>query len=355
MEKKVVIITTGGTIASVRDDKGMLVSGKLSGQQLMDICQLPNDIEITIIDLFQLPSMHININKMEEIQQAIIKELEDESVTGIVVTHGTDSLEETAYFLDLTIADSRPIVVTGSQKSPSEVGSDTFSNLKNAISVALDSSLIGVGTVAVFNERIYSAKYVKKVHSSNLQGFDAIGHGYLGIIDNDVVNLYQKPVSRDTYKLNNPLERVDIIKCYAGADGYLIDALCLGGTKGIILEGAGRGQVSPQMMNSIEKAVKEHSISVVVTTSTEEGNVYPSYNYEGSTYDLMQRGVFLGGDYDSKKARIKLSVLLSSESDITKGFERWSKWLQGINLYSLERLDVHIVVVGWKRSRREEI
>lgn len=322
MKKKVVIITTGGTIASVRDDKGMLVSGKLSGQQLMEICQLPNDIEIAIIDLFQLPSMHININKMEEIQQAIIKELEDDSITGVVVTHGTDSLEETAYFLDLTIDDARPIVVTGSQKSPSEVGSDTFSNLKNSISVALESSLIGVGTVVVFNERIYSAKYVKKVHSSNLQGFDAIGHGYLGIIDNDVVNLYQKPVKRDTYKLTKPLDRVDIIKCYAGADGYILDCLCKNGTKGIVLEGAGRGQVSPQMVDSIERAIKDYSVSIVLTTSTEEGNVYPSYNYDGSAYDLMQRGVVLGGDYNSKKARIKLSVLLASEADITKGFER---------------------------------
>ena len=322
MKKKVVIITTGGTIASVRDDKGMLVSGKLSGQQLMDICQLPNDIEIAIVDLFQLPSMHININKMEEIQQAILKELADESVAGIVVTHGTDSLEETSYFLDLTIDDNRPVVVTGSQKSPSEVGSDTFSNLKNAISVALDSSLIGVGTVVVFNERIYSAKYVKKVHSSNLQGFDAIGHGYLGIIDNDVVNLYQKPVNRDKYKLSKPLERVDIIKCYAGADGYLLDCLCEIGAKGVVLEGAGRGQVSPQMVHSIEKAVNEYGVSIVLTTSTEEGNVYPTYNYEGSAYDLMQRGVVLGGDYDSKKARIKLAVLLASDEDIKSGFER---------------------------------
>jgi len=322
MRKKVVIITTGGTIASTKDENGMLISGQLNGNELAEICQLPSNIEIIILDVFQLPSMHINISRMQEIKNVIMHTLNDKSVDGIVVTHGTDSLEETAYFLDLTINDSRPIVVTGSQKSPQEVGTDVFSNLKNSISVALNESLIGVGAVVVFNERIYSAKYIKKVHASNLQGFDSLGHGYLGIIDNDVVSLYQKPITRESYSLINPLEKVDIVKCYAGADGYLIDALCLGGVKGVVLEGAGRGQVSPEMVASIEKAIDNYSMTIVLTTSTEEGQVHPSYNYKGSAYNLVNLGVILGGDYDSKKARIKLAVLLSSNTDVKKGFEK---------------------------------
>ena len=317
-----VIITTGGTIASTKDENGMLISGQLNGNELAEICQLPSNIEIIILDVFQLPSMHINISRMQEIKNVIMHTLNDKSVDGIVVTHGTDSLEETAYFLDLTINDSRPIVVTGSQKSPQEVGTDVFSNLKNSISVALNESLIGVGAVVVFNERIYSAKYIKKVHASNLQGFDSLGHGYLGIIDNDVVSLYQKPITRESYSLINPLEKVDIVKCYAGADGYLIDALCLGGVKGVVLEGAGRGQVSPEMVASIEKAIDNYSMTIVLTTSTEEGQVHPSYNYKGSAYNLVNLGVILGGDYDSKKARIKLAVLLSSNTDVKKGFEK---------------------------------
>ncbi|WP_019415232.1 asparaginase [Paenisporosarcina sp. TG20] len=311
MKKKVILITTGGTIASKENSKGLLSSGALSGKELADLCQLPKDIEIKIVDVFQLPSMHIDNDNMLLIRQAILNELEDESVNGVVVTHGTDSLEETAYFLDLTIDHKLPIVVTGSQRSPAEVGTDVFSNLRNSFYVAIEETLHHVGTVVVFNERIYTAKYVKKVHASNLQGFDSFGHGYLGIIDNDVVSIYQKPINRETFKLKSPLPRVDIIKCYAGADGYLIDMLVLQGTSGIILEGVGRGQVSPQMVTAIDGAI-EAGIKVVVTTSAEEGKVHPSYSYKGSADDLLQRGVILGEDYDSKKARLRLIVQLAS-------------------------------------------
>lgn len=315
MNKKVSLITTGGTIASKEISKGLLKSGAISGRELAALCQLPEEIEVNVIDVFQLPSMHIGFDEMKIIKQAIDKEMQDDSVDGIVVTHGTDTLEETSYFLDLTVEDERSVVVTGSQRSPDEVGTDVYSNLRNSIYVSVDETLRGVGTVVVFNERIYSAKYVKKVHSSNLQGFDSFGHGYLGIIDNDVVSVYQKPISREVHPLNESLPKVDIIKCYSGQDGSLIDLLVESGSKGIILEAAGRGQVSPHMVGAIERAVNK-GITVVLTTSAEEGNAYPSYGYPGSAHDLLLKGVLLGSDYDSKKARIKLAVMLSGKKEI---------------------------------------
>lgn len=310
--KKVSLITTGGTIASKPDSEGLLKSGAISGEDLASMCQLPEDIEIKVVDVLQLPSMHIGFMEMEIIRKAIIAEFEDETVDGIVVTHGTDSLEETAYFLDLTIDDDRPVVVTGSQRSPSDVGTDVFSNLRNSIYVAISENLIGVGTVVVFNERIYSAKYVKKVHSSNLQGFDSFGHGYLGIVDNNVVSIYQKPISRETYKMVKPIPRVDIVKSYTDADGLLISALIISKVKGIIIEGSGRGQVAPKMVDAIVDAVQLDKVPVVVTTSAEEGHVHPTYDYLGSANQLAQVGVILGHDFDSKKARIKLAVMLAS-------------------------------------------
>lgn len=317
MKKKVSLITTGGTIASREISKGLLKSGAISGQELAELCQLQIDIEVKVIDVFQLPSMHIGFEQMLKIQQAVEKEFQDESVNGVVVTHGTDTLEETAFFLDLTIKDSRPVVVTGSQRAPEEVGTDVYSNLRNSINAAVDKTLHDVGTVVVFNERIYSAKYVKKVHSSNLQGFDSFGHGYLGIIDNDKVRVYQKPIYREIHNVINSIPRVDIVKCHSGQDGYIIDMLVKGGSKGIVLEAAGRGQVSPLMVDSISQAV-EQGVFVVLTTSAEEGNVYPSYGYPGSAHDLLSKGVFLGSDYDSKKARIKLAVALSAAGKIDK-------------------------------------
>lgn len=311
LKKKVSLITTGGTIASKEMSKGLLNSGVLTGKELAELCQLPEDVEVKIIDVFQLPSMHINFNSMLQIRDVIFNELKDDTVSGIVVTHGTDSLEETAYFLDLTINDKRPIVITGSQRSPLDVGTDVYSNLRNSINVATNLSLGNVGAVVVFNERIYSAKYVKKVHASNLQGFESFGYGYLGIIDNDTVSIYQKPLFRESYHVTESIPRVDIIKSYTGADGTFIDASVASGAKGIIIEGVGRGQTTPEMVNSVQNAI-DKGVIVMVTTSAEEGKVYPSYGYSGSAHDLLRRGVILGEDYDSKKARIKLAVMLAA-------------------------------------------
>lgn len=315
MRQKVALLTTGGTIASKETSPGLLQSGALSGRELAALCKLPEGIEIKVIEVLQVPSMHINFQQMLKIREAILKELNDPSVSGIVVTHGTDTLEETVYFLDLTIKAERPIVVTGSQRSPQEVGTDVYSNLRNSIYAAVDERLKDAGVVVVFNERIYSAKYVKKVHASNVQGFESFGYGYLGIIDNGNVSVYQKPLIREYYPLKKDIPKVDIIKCYTGADGTFIDAAVASGVKGIVLEGVGRGQVSPFMMDSIKKAI-EKGIVLVVTTSAEEGKVYPAYNYLGSAFDLQQQGVILGEDYDSKKARIRLAVLLSSVEKI---------------------------------------
>ncbi|RFU63153.1 asparaginase [Peribacillus saganii] len=315
MKQKISLITTGGTIASKETKNGMLSSGALSGDELAALCKLPDDIEIRIVDFMKVPSMHMNFHRMLALRDAINKELEDPDVTGVVVTHGTDSLEETAYFLDIVTEDKRPIVVTGSQRSPQEVGTDVYSNLRNSIYAAANPLLENGGVVVVFNERIYSAKYVKKVHASNLQGFESFGYGYLGIIDNDVVSIYQKPLHREFFSVQNEIPRVDIIKCHTGADGLFIDASVAVGAKGIILEGVGRGQVTPQMVSSIQKAL-DSGTNIVITTSAEEGKVHPAYDYEGSAFDLKERGVILGADYDSKKARIKLAVLLACKNKI---------------------------------------
>nr|WP_295972374.1 asparaginase [uncultured Bacillus sp.] len=317
MVKKVVLITTGGTIASKETTNGLLLSGAMKGDELASLCKLPAGIELKVVDVLQVPSMFIHFPSMLQIRRAILDELADPAVCGVVVTHGTDTLEETSYFLDLTIHDSRPIVVTGSQRSPHEIGTDVYSNLRNSIFTAVDERLKNVGVVVVFNERIYSAKYVKKVHASNLQGFESFGYGYLGIIDNENVSIYQKPVVRECYDIVREIPKVDIIKCYTGADGTFIDAAAASGAKGIILEGVGRGQVSPLMMDSIRKALAQ-GLVIVVTTSAEEGKVYPAYSYEGSAFDLQQNGGILGEDYDSKKARIKLAVLLASVDQVVQ-------------------------------------
>lgn len=312
MMKKVVLLTTGGTIASKPNkESGKLSSGALTGEELAAMCQLPEDIEVIVESVFQKASIHITFDDLLVLKSKVENYFEDESISGIVITHGTDTMEETAYFLDLTISDPRPVVVTGSQRSPEDLGSDVYINLRHAIYTACSTDLHNAGTVVVFNERIFAARYVKKEHASNIQGFNVFGFGYLGIIDNDQVHVYQKPIKREYFKVRSSLPQVEIIKCYIGADGKFIKAAREAGVKGIVLEGVGRGQVAPKMMQEIEAAIRA-GIKLVITTSAEEGSVYTTYDYEGSAYDLYQKGVILGSDNDSKKARIKLAVALAS-------------------------------------------
>ncbi|MBU9723977.1 MULTISPECIES: asparaginase [Bacillaceae] len=320
--KKVAVLTTGGTIASKHNEEGRLSSGAMTGEELSDVLNLPEDIDIDIYSVLQKPSMHISFSDLDVIRQKIEELFSQDSVSGVVVTHGTDTLEETAYFLDLTIADKRPVVVTGSQRSSEQLGSDAFINLRHAIYSACDAQLHHCGTVVIFNERVFAARYVKKEHASNIQGFNSFGFGYLGIIDNDDLFLYQRPIRTDKLlPIKKEIPEVDIVKCYLDADDKFIKASIKADVQGMILEGVGRGQVSPKMMEAIKEAVNQ-GIHIVITTAAEEGEVYPTYDYEGSTYDLSQAGVILGKDYDSKKARIKLMSLIRAEKDIKTGFYR---------------------------------
>lgn len=310
--KKVILLTTGGTIASKPNkESGKLSSGALTGEELASMCNLPNDIEVVVESVFQKASIHITFDDLLLLKDKIEDYFKDDDVSGVVVTHGTDTMEETSYFLDLTIKDPRPIIVTGSQRSPEDLGSDVYINLRHAIYCACCNDLRDAGAVVVFNERIFAARYVKKEHASNIQGFNAFGFGYLGIIDNDQVHVFQKPINREYFELKTSIPQVEIIKCYIGADGKFIKAAREAGIAGIILEGVGRGQVAPKMMVEIEKAIAD-GIKLVVTTSAEEGSVYTTYDYEGSAFDLFNKGVILGSDNDSKKARIKLAVALAS-------------------------------------------
>ncbi|WP_342042773.1 asparaginase [Bacillus sp. OTU2372] len=310
--KKVVLLTTGGTIASKPNkSSGKLASGAITGEELAAMCNLPTEIEVIVDSVFQKASIHITFDDLVFLKNKIEDYFKDETVSGIVVTHGTDTMEETSYFLDLTINDRRPVVVTGSQRSPEELGSDVYINLRHAIYSACSPDLYDVGTVVVFNERIFAARYVKKEHASNIQGFNVFGFGYLGIIDNDNVHVFQKPIRREHYQIKSPIPDVEIIKCYIGADGKFIKAAREAGVAGIILEGVGRGQVAPKMMEEIERSINA-GIKLVITTSAEEGAVYTTYDYEGSAYDLYKKGVILGSDNDSKKARMKLAVAIAS-------------------------------------------
>ncbi len=309
--KKVVILTTGGTIASLKDESGFMRPGALNGEELLKLADIRLDIDLIVESVFQLPSPQISWNNLLELKTRIEEIYENEDVNGVVVTCGTSTLEEVAYFLDLTINNKRPVVVTGAQRGPNLLGSDSIVNLRQAILVANSSKSNGLGCVVVFNEKIFTARHVKKVHSYNVNGFGSYGYGYLGIVDREDVIYYVKPVRREVYSLKRKIPLIYMVKCGIDTDGEFIRCAIENKAEGIIVEGAGRGQVSPQVAEAVTEAI-ETGVTVVLTTSCDEGVVYPVYNYTGSETDLKNRGVVIGGSYESKKARVKLAVLLSS-------------------------------------------
>lgn len=319
--KKVVMLSTGGTIASKKNPQtGLYTAGLLTGEELAKVCQLPADIKVEVQSVFQVPSNQMDEDKMFLLKQKIAAVLEDETVTGIVVTHGTDTLEETAYFLDLTVKDERPVVLAGSQRVPDVLGSDAFVNLRQAIIVASDEKSKNMGVLVFFNEQIFAAKHVKKVHTANVNGFNSDGVGYLGVFDQDKVHFYQRPIARETYALPETPPPVDLIKWYAGSDDKFIRCSIESGAKGIVLEGAGRGHVSPSMMEAVEDAIQAN-IKVVITSACQEGEVGIVYDFPGSVYDLVNKGAIIGRNLDSKKARLKLGILLAiGEESIKEKF-----------------------------------
>ncbi|WP_153733281.1 asparaginase [Sporosarcina obsidiansis] len=310
--KRIILVTTGGTIASkINPDTGLLSSGAMTGEELASMCKLPSEINLTVESIFQLPSNQMDAEELSHLKTRVEELLADPQVDGVVITHGTDTLEETAYYLDLTIANDKPIVVTGSQRGPFELGTDAMMNIRQSILAAACEDLNDFGTVVLFNERLFSARYVKKVHASNVAGFASEGYGYLGTVDQDIVSMHQKPLHREVYSQKYDLPVIDIIPFYLGADDRFIKTSISTGTSGIILEGSGRGHVSPKMVEAIEEACNLGLI-VVLTTKTGEGEVRHVYDFPGSVYDLTNKGVLIGKDYDSKKARIKLAILLAS-------------------------------------------
>ncbi|MGL4819971.1 MAG: asparaginase, partial [Bacilli bacterium] len=253
--KKVVLLATGGTIASTETEEGKLKAGALSGEALAARCDLPDHIALEVVSLFQLPSMHITQADWFVLKNKIEEVFQDTDVSGVVVTHGTDSMEETAYFLDLVIGDKRPVIMTGSQRALSDASNDVYVNIRHAVLCAASDHLHDFGTLVCFNERIFTARYVKKVHASNVQGFSVFGFGYVGIIDHDEVIVYQKPVRREAYPQCETLAKVRIIKSYLGAEGDIIDWLVeRGRVDALVVEGVGRGQVSLDMTNAIKRA-----------------------------------------------------------------------------------------------------
>jgi L-asparaginase len=238
---------------------------------------------------------------------------EDPALAGIVITHGTASLEETAYFLSLTLKISIPVVLVGAQRPASALSGDGPMNIVNAIRVAADPGARGLGALVLLNDEIQAARDVTKTSTLRMQTFRTADFGVLGHADGDMIAWYRKPIRKiapDTefdVRGMDALPRVDIAYCYAGADGAAIDAFVAAGAKGIVTAGFAPGYVTPAMVKAGEAAVAA-GVKLVLSSRAGSGRTFRTQRGDKS-------GFISADNLTPQKARILLSLALTKGLD----------------------------------------
>jgi L-asparaginase len=270
---RVRLVATGGTISN-------RTGGRLTAEELVtSIPALDRYVQVEVEQFSNVSSSEITLDQWLQLARRI-NELyqKDAALAGVVVTSGTDTLEELAYFLDLTVRDARPVVVVGSMRNPSTLGYEGAANLLEGFRVAAEPASKNKGVLVVLNDEINSAREVTKTDALRLNTFQSRIYGVLGVVDSDRVVYYRDVVKRHTAKSEfdlagvTALPRVDIIMVYQGATGDLIKAAVDGGAKGIVIAAAGAGATAPGQSEGFDYAASK-GVFVVTATRTGSGRI----------------------------------------------------------------------------------
>lgn len=312
---KVVIISTGGTIAMRYDPVRKGIFPAVTGQELVEaIPPLADICSIEIVEFSNIPSPHMTPQLMLKLAQKVEEILVTENVKGVVITHGTDTLEETAYFLSLILQSNKPVCLTAAMRSSAEISPDGPKNILDAVRAAAAPEASGKGVMVVMNQEIHSARDVTKTHTASTDTFKSPFWGPIGYVDEDRV-LFQREVRKlDKIITDRIVEDVYLVKLAAGSDDFLIQALVDKGVKGIVVEGLGRGNIPPAVIPGIKRAIYKN-IPVVLATRVPMGRVLDIYGYEGGAKPLKEMGVIFARELSGQKARIKLMLALTKTND----------------------------------------
>jgi len=316
--KKVAVIFTGGTIAMKIDPRLSAAMPALTSEEIMSmVTNIDKYAEIEVINFADIPSPHMTPAKMMELSNLIKKIINRDDIDGIIVTHGTDTLEETAYLLDLNINSEKPIAICGAMRNSSELGYDGPSNLASSICTVISEQAKNKGVLVVMNNEVNAASEVTKTHTLSLDTFKSLEFGPLGIVDNDEVIFYRNITKHHHIETETIEEKVYLIKTATGMDSSMIDFCVEQGAKGIVIEAMGRGNIPPSMVNGVKNAI-DKGIVVVLVSRCPMGRVLGSYGYEGGGKMLRDYGVIFGGSLNGQKARIKLMLALSITDELKK-------------------------------------
>ena len=324
MKTVIKILVTGGTIDMTRSlGNGAIVKDPQVAAMVEHLPHFQN-WSLEVERFSNLPSPHVSPQIMVELAQKLKQELSRQEVRGIVVTHGTDVLEETAYLVDLIVDTQKPIVFTGAMRTNTELGADGSRNLYASIITAASKNARGQGTLVVMNDDIYAARDVTKVHSAHVDAFKALEFGPLGIISNDEAIFYRRTPFLEHFPVNSVNPDVYLLKFVSGMNGNLIRYCLDQGAAGIVLEGFGVGDITPWALESVKEGIRR-GMPIVLTSRCLMGGVRNVYAYEGGSKQLENLGVIMAGLLNGPKARIKLMVVLKYTNDLKKIREIFSE------------------------------
>lgn len=297
---RVVVLTTGGTISCTADRQGHLLPTLDGASLVRPIADrfTPGTVEVEVRELTHVLSASMTGVEMDAVVAAVHEALEDPSVDGVVVTHGTDAMEETAMAVDVFHDDPRPVVFTGAQLPADHPEADGPTNLFEAMVVAMDNSARGIGALIVFGHAVLPVRGAVKWHTTDMLGF--------------ATNAPEDPVRPEPLPVH-PLEdvRVDIVAAHAGSDGSLVDAAVANGAQGLVIEGLGAGNVGTAFAEAVGRAL-EAELPVVMCTRVPRGDVHGTYGGAGGGASLAERGVIGAGCVHAPQARIILMAAIAA-------------------------------------------
>jgi len=306
------LLFTGGTISMRQDTTLGGAVPALSGAEILAATRGIGEVaEVEVEEWGRYPGPHMTTELLWALRNRIEEHLARASVDGVVVTHGTDSLEESAYLTARSIQSEKPVIFTGAMRTASDLGWDGPANLLDAVRVAASAESRGYGVLVVMSGRVYAGIDVTKAHTHMLDAFESPGLGPVGVIDDGAVifrrALPDQPAVLCPERLGAP---VDIVFAWAGADERLLDASRLT-ARGLVLAGMGRGNVPPAMVPGVERWVADGK-PVVITSRAGRGRVGRTYGYPGGARRLGELGALLGGSRRPQQARIDLMLALGA-------------------------------------------
>jgi len=312
MRSRVALLALGGTIAAPVDAAGTGARMTLTADDIAGDLGERAGVELETRTLRMQPSSNLTLDDVRE----LARELEATEADGVVVTVGTDALEEVAFALDVAVGGDRPVVVTGAMRNVGHPGADGPANLLGALRVAVHPDARGQGVLVVLNDEVHLARYVRKTHTSSPATFRSPTLGPVGFLVEDRVRL---PLARRRRPApvpfgDGPLPSVALLRLTLGDDPALIPAAIATGCAGLVLETFGAGHVAERALPALREAAS--AIPVVFASRTGAGELYRDLGaFPGSERDLMEAGLIPAGDLDGAKARLLLLLLLQAGAD----------------------------------------